>query len=282
MQLRIVGEITETIICLDCSVTISLRLQLKKQCSSLSGLSGHSAFLGLAVRITNMESTLSSRREGVILVCLHLFGLSYFALFLTSFLLFRFPAQPHDIGRAQGVIFYCGGAILWSLCSLVNRLIWIICGTDARSRQKFEFAGTVLLIYTSAIPVVVLQTAMHVYSRSVCLLCLTIAMAQGMAEIFTMDGPDSARAFWRRCLWLGLLALMPAIYILSRPAVGSLTLAFGLVRLAGLNLLGALLHLAGVPERCGLVGYWRPSLYFMHLVVLMNHVLYARDVVNAL
>ena len=229
-----------------------------------------------------MESTLSFRRDGVILVCLHLFGLSYFALFLTSFLLFRFPAQAHDIGRAQGVIFYCGGAILWSLCSLVYRLIWIICGNDARTRQKLEFAGTALLIYTSAIPVVVLQTAMHVYSRSVCLLCLTIAMAQGMAEIITMDGLDSARAFRRRCLWLGLLALMPAIYILSHPAVGSSTLAFGLVRLAGLNLLGALLHLAGVPERCGLVGYWRPSLYFMHLIVLTNHVLYARDVVNAL
>ena len=103
-----------------------------------------------------------------------------------------------------------------------------------------------------------------------------------MAEIITMDGLDSARAFRRCCLWLGLLALMPAIYILSYPAVGSLTLAFGLVRLVGLNLLAALLHLAGVPERYGLVGDWRPSLYFMHLVVLMNHVLYARDVVNTL
>jgi len=102
-----------------------------------------------------MESTLSFRRDGVILVCLHLFGLSYFALFLISFLFFRFPAHADAIGGTQGVIFYCGGAILWFICSLVYRLIWIIHGNDARSRQKLEFVGTLLLIYTSALPVVV-------------------------------------------------------------------------------------------------------------------------------
>ncbi len=229
-----------------------------------------------------MESTLSFRRDGVILVCLHLFGLSYFALFLISFLLFRFPAHADAIGGTQGVIFYCGGAILWSLCSLVYRVIWIIHGNDARSRQKLEFVGTLLLIYTSAIPVVVLQTAIDIYSRSVCLLCLTIAMAQGVAEIISVDGLDSARAFRRRCLWLGLLALMPATYVLLHPAAGSLSLAFGLVRLAVLSLLAALLHLADLPERCRLVGSWRPSLYLMHLMVVMNNVLYAQDVVDAL
>ena len=229
-----------------------------------------------------MESTLSFRRDGVILGCLHLFGVSYFALFLTSFLLFRFPAQADAIGGTQGVIFYCGGATSWSLCSLVYRLIWIIHGNDARSRQKLEFVGTLLLIYTSAIPVVVLQTAIDIYSRSVCLLCLTIAMAQGVAEIISVDGLDSARAFRRRCLWLGLLALMPATYVLLHPAAGSLSLAFGLVRLAVLSLLAALLHLAGLPERCRLVGSWRPSLYLMHLMVVMNNVLYAQDVVDAL
>ena len=229
-----------------------------------------------------MESTLSFRRDGVILVCLHLFGLSYFALFLISFLLFRFPAHADAIGGTQGVIFYCGGAILWSLCSLVYRVIWIIHGNDARSRQKLEFVGTLLLIYTSALPVVVLQTASDIYSRSACLLCLTIAMAQGTAEVISVDGLDSARAFRRRCLWLGLLALMPATYVLLHPAAGSLSLAVGLVRLAVLNLLGALLHMARLPERCGWFGSWRPSLYLMHLMVIMNHVLYAQDVVNAL
>jgi predicted membrane channel-forming protein YqfA (hemolysin III family) len=212
-----------------------------------------------------MESTLSFHRDGVVLVCLHLFGLSYFALFLTSFLIFRYTAQAAAqagaISRNQGVIFYCGGAILWSFCSLVYRLICIIYGNDARSRQKLEFAGTLILIYTSAILVLVLPSAIHIYARLVCLLCLTVAMAQGMAEIInTMDGPDSARSFQRYCLWLGLLALMPATYILLHRAAGSSSLAFGLIRLAGLNLLGALLHLAGLPERSRLVGSWRPSL----------------------
>ncbi|KAJ1713206.1 hypothetical protein NYO67_4604 [Aspergillus flavus] len=229
-----------------------------------------------------MESTVSFRRDGIILVCLHLFGLSYFVLFLTSFLLFRFPAQADAIGRAQGVVFYCGGTILWSLCSLGYRITSIIDGNNARSRQKLEFVGTLLLIYTSAIPVVALQTAIHIYVRSACLLCLTMAMAQAMAESITCDGFDSVRAFRRRCLWLGSLALMPAIYILLHPAVGSLTLAFGLVRLAGLNLFSALLHMAGLPERCGLMGSWRPSLYLMHVMVMVNSVLYAQDVVNAL
>ncbi|KAI3120213.1 hypothetical protein CBS147326_9561 [Penicillium roqueforti] len=222
-----------------------------------------------------MESTLSFRRDGVILACLHLFGLSYFVLFLTSFLLFRFPAQVDAIGRTQGVVFYCGGAILWSLCSLVHRLIWIIYGNDARSRQKLEFVGTLLLIYTSAIPLVVLQSAIHIYSRSVCLLCLTIAMAQAIAEIITVDGLDNDRAFRCRYLWLGLLALMPATYILLYPAASLLSLAFGLVRLAVFNVLGALLYLAGLLERCRLVGNWRPSLYLIYLMVIVNHVLYA-------
>lgn len=138
------------------------------------------------------------------------------------------------------------------------------------------------ILYTSAIPVVVLQAAIPIYARLVCLLCLTIPMAQAMAESITFDGFDSAWTFQRRCLWLGLLALMPAIYILLHPAAGPLALAFRLVRLAVLNLLGALLHMAGVPERCGLVGSWKLSLYCMHLMVLMNNVLYAREVVNAL
>jgi hypothetical protein len=107
-------------------------------------------------------------------------------------------------------------------------------------------------------------------------------MAQARAEIITVDGPDRARAFRRRCLWLGLLALMPATYILLHRAAGSSFLAFGLVRLAVLNLLGALLHLAGLPGRCRLVGSWRPSLYVMHLMVIVNNVLYAQDVMNAL
>lgn len=171
---------------------------------------------------------------------------------------------------------------MWSLSSLVYRIVWIIYGNDARSQQKLEFAGTLLLIYTSAIPVLILQSAIPLYVRSICLLCLTIAMAQGVAEIISIDGFDSARGFRRRCLLLGSLALMPAIYILLHPAVGSLALALGLVRLAGLNLLGALLHLAGLPERTGWVGSWKPSLYLMHLTVIVNSVLYAQDVVNAL
>jgi hypothetical protein len=47
---------------------------------------------------------------------------------------------------------------------------------------------------------------------------------------------------------------MLATYILLHRAAGSSSLAFRLVRLAALNVLGALLHLAGLPERCRLVG----------------------------
>ena len=190
---------------------------------------GHPAFLGFAFRVSNMESTLSFCQDGVILACLHLFGLSYFVLFLTSFLLFQFPAQADTISCTQGVIFYCGGAILWSLCSLVYWVIWIIHGNDTRLWQKLEFVSILLLIYTLAILLVVLQSAIHIYSCLVCLLCLTIAMTQAIVEIITVDGLDSDRAFWLCCLWLRLLALMLAMYILLHPAAGSLSLALGLV-----------------------------------------------------
>lgn len=40
--------------------------------------------------------------------------------------------------------------------------------------------------------------------------------------------------------------------------------------------------MAGVLEQCRLVGSWKLSLYYMHLIVLTNSVLYAWEVVNAL
>lgn len=137
-----------------------------------------------------MDSTLASRRDGVILVYLHLFSLFYFILFLTSYLLFRFPVQPDSIDRAQEVMFYSGGAILWSL-----RIICVIYGNDARSRQRLEFAGTLIFMYTAAILMMILQPAIDVYSRVVCLLCLTVVMAQAQAMVKI----TTQSSIWFRC-----------------------------------------------------------------------------------
>ena len=222
------------------------------------------------------------RRDGAILAFIHLFGLSYFAFFLAYFLLHHFPKSPEAIGTAQSVVLYGGGVILWSLSSLTYQTLWIFRGDEAASWRRSELAGALALIYTTAIPFVILHFSDHTYLRVAYLSCFTMVTVDKMAQIITMDlnNLDSDRDFRYHCVSMGLLALIPPMHRLCQMPKGPPEEAISLIRLAGLFSLGALCHLTRLPERSSLVGNWRPSLYMMHLILILNSIWYSKKVLE--
>jgi predicted membrane channel-forming protein YqfA (hemolysin III family) len=228
-----------------------------------------------------MEINLLNRyRDGMVVGLIHLFGISYFIFFMTSFLLHHFPTSPDTIYRAQAVTFYCAGVLLWSLCSLIYRTLWVFFGDNAAYWQRLEMAGTVALIYATTIPYVIFACKQHSYFRSGYLFCLAILTVGRITAMFAGDSDDSDNAsrFRLDCVSLGLLALAPAIHTLWQSCGNPPSLAIDLVRFAGWNSLGALCYLASIPERVGMMGNWRPSLYLMHLLLVLNNISYGRDV----
>ncbi|GIJ92764.1 hypothetical protein Asppvi_002042 [Aspergillus pseudoviridinutans] len=141
-------------------------------------------------------------------------------------------------------------------------------------------AGTLALIYTTTIPYVVFAYKQHSYLRSGYFFCLAILTVGRITTMFARhsDESDNASHFRLDCVWLGLLALAPAIQALCQPGVNPPSLAINLVRLTGWNLLGAVCYLARVPESLGVVGNWKPSLYIMHLLLVFNNIWYAQGI----
>ncbi|KAH8430109.1 uncharacterized protein LDX57_007779 [Aspergillus melleus] len=215
-------------------------------------------------------------RDGAILVSIHLVGLSYFLFFLVSFLLWHFPTSPGTIVQAQAVTLYSSGVILWCLCSLAHRVRGTLYGSQAVSWLKLEQAGTLFLIYTTTVPLVILSSDQHGYLRLAYLFCFTIAVVGTMTDFLSYH-----LYFCQFCLALGSFALLPPIYILRQPWALPSPLVVGLIRLAGWNLLAGLGYLARGPERLGLVGEWKPSLYLMHLAVILNSISYGRYIWDA-
>jgi predicted membrane channel-forming protein YqfA (hemolysin III family) len=143
-------------------------------------------------------------------------------------------------------------------------------------------AGTLGLIYATAIPYMAFAYDQQRYFRHGYLFCLTILTVGRITATFAQrsDEPDNANHFRRDCAWLGLLVLAPAIHALCQSRGNPPSLAIDLIRLAGWNVLGALCYLARVPERVGMVGNLRPSLYMVHLLLVLNNISYGRDIWN--
>ena len=228
------------------------------------------------------SNVLPGRRDGAIIALIHLFGLSYFTFFLSYFLLRHFPKTPEAIGTAQGVVFYGGGVILWCLSSLAYRTLWSFRGEQAAPWQRLELAGALALIYTSAIPFAILHFSGHIHFRVIYLSCLTMVAVEKMAQVLTTDqiNLDRDRVFRYHCVSMGLLALVPAVHGLCQMPNRPPEQAISLIRFAGLNSLAALSHLVRLPERSGLVGNWRPSLYTIHLILILNSIWYSKEVLD--
>ncbi|KAJ8225508.1 hypothetical protein LV156_009095, partial [Aspergillus fumigatus] len=164
--------------------------------------------------------------------------------------------------------------------NLVYRILWIFWGDDAAYWERLEMAGTLALIYSTSIPYVTFASKQHSYLRSGYLSCLTILAVSKITETLTRhpDASNNAISFRRDCVWLGLLALAPAIYTRLHTRDTPPSLAIDLVRLTGWNVLGALCSLARIPERFGVVGNWQLSLYTMHFLLVLSNITYAQRV----
>ena len=160
-------------------------------------------------------------------------------------------------------MFYSGGVIIWCLSSLAYWTLWVFHGDQAAPWQQLELAGALALIYTTAIPFAILHFSKHICLCIIYLSCFTIVAVDKMAQVVTMDltNLESGQDFYYHCVSMGLFTLVPAMHGLCQMLNGPPEQAISLIRPVGLNSLGALCHLAGLPERSSLVGNWRPSLY---------------------
>lgn len=216
-------------------------------------------------------------RDGLFVSLIHLFGMSYFVFFLVSFLLHRFPRSPDAIAKAQIITCYSVGVLLWELSSLTYRSSCLFSGAGVAFWERLEMAGTLVLIYTRAIPGIVAAYRRQCVLRSVYLFGLTALAIGKIIDLFIRPSRPSmtAGAFHWDCLWLGLWALVPAFHALrtqERPPL----VALELVRLTAWDLLVAVGCLAQIPERLGVAGNWHPSLYLMHLALVGSNIAYAQ------
>ncbi|KAI3048180.1 hypothetical protein CBS147353_11722 [Aspergillus niger] len=220
-----------------------------------------------------------SYRDGLILGLIHLFGISYFVCFVVSFLLRDFPKSPSAIPRAQVVMFYSIGVLLWELSSLICQSLWIFHGDKTAPWGNFQMAGTIALIYTTAVPSIAAAYRQQTYRRSVYLSGLTSLAISKISAILAQIS-DTSKAwsiFHWDCLWLGFGALVPSVHALQTQKIPP-PLAVNLVRITTWNLLAAAGCAAQIPERLGVVGHWHPSLYAMHLVLVWSSISYAQGV----
>ncbi|KAF7591004.1 hypothetical protein BBP40_002146 [Aspergillus hancockii] len=223
-------------------------------------------------------------RDGGVLTLIHLFGLSYTLLFLIHFLTYYFPRSPEDIPNALAVLFYAGGFIFWCMSSLVCRTISIFQGDQALTWQKVEWTGALGYIYTTSTTFVLLQFSDSPYIQVAYLSVLSVVAVGSLLEASNL-GPDDRvchQAFRSRSILFGMVALVPAVHVLSQTLPNPPTLVIDLFQLSMLNVFGALCSTFALPERLGLVGHWRPSFYAMHLILALSNVVYSKRILATL
>lgn len=230
-----------------------------------------------------MISSMARHRDSAILIFIHLFGLSYFIFFLAIVLFQHFPSSLQTIPVAQGLMCYGGGVIVWCMCSLTYRVISILFEDNAAQWQRLESAGTLLLIYTATVPFIVLQFSECPYLQVGYVFSLTIITVGNMVDVLRAD-PRSSACFhdnFHRCILLGLFALAPVVHSFSQAPYSPPELGTGLIHLACFNLVGSIGYFSGFPERSGLVGRWNPSLYIMHLILVLSNMSYSKKVLGS-
>lgn len=230
-----------------------------------------------------MASSVARYRDGAILIFIHLFGLTYFLFFLAIVLFKYFPMSLQTIPVAQGLMCYGGGVIIWCTCSLTYRAVSILSEDNAAHWQKLEFAGTLLLIYTTTVPFMVLQFSGRPYLQVGYVFSLAVITVENMVHVLR-EHPGNLACFqnhFYRYILLGLLALAPVVHEIFRAPYSPAELGISLIHLACFNLLGAVGYSLQLPERSGLAGCWNPSLYIMHLILVLSNISYSKRILGS-
>jgi predicted membrane channel-forming protein YqfA (hemolysin III family) len=173
--------------------------------------------------------------------------------------------------------------MIWCLSSIAYRMLCIYSDDKATSWQRFELAGALVLISATAIPFAMRHFSENTAFRVVYACCLAMTVVEKLASVLTIDLNDSkiSHTFRYHCTCMGVIAMVPALHAMCDLSNGPTQQAVDLVRFAGLNsVAAALCHLVRIPERTGLVGSWRPSLYIMRLVLVLSSIWYSKKVLK--
>ena len=230
-----------------------------------------------------MAFGISYSRDGGILILIHLFGLAYFFFFLLQLVLYQFPRSPHEIPNALAVIFYASSLRFWCFSTIVYRTLSAFSGEQALPWLNVEGSGILTHIYATAAAFVLLQFSHQSYLQLAYLVLLTVTVVGNLVEIVQDRSAEtgSSPEFGRRCLSLGVVALVPVVHVLSQTLPSPPTLVVEYIRLFVSSSLGGLCALLALPERLGLTGDWRPSLYAMHLILILSNVVFSKSILAA-
>jgi predicted membrane channel-forming protein YqfA (hemolysin III family) len=223
-------------------------------------------------------------RDCAVIMVIHLFGASYFVLFVLHLFLFHFPSTPNAILNSIAVLFFCASVIFWCISSLLYRTISAATQCSTTGWQNLEFIGTLVLISATTVPFVVLQFAAQPSVQLSYLSALTLVTVGFLVDLVAVDpnGPVIRERFPFHCASLGLLMLIPVIHALSEGPFSFSPLAFQFGKVATCNTLVAILFLIRPLERMRVITGWRPSLYAMHLVLVYSAMTYSRDILHVM
>lgn len=223
-------------------------------------------------------------RDCAVVTVIHLFGASYFALFVLHLLLFHFPSTPDAILNSLAVLFFCFGVIFWCISCILYRTISVTTQSSVSRWQSLEFVGTLVLISTTTVPFVVLQFVAQPSVQLGYLSALALVTVGFLVDLLAIDpaGPVISERFPFHCVSLGLLMLIPAIHTLSEQPLSFSPLVLNFSKVITRNALFAMLYLIRPLERMHVITGWRPSLYAMHLALVYSAMTYSRDILHVM
>lgn len=223
-------------------------------------------------------------RDCAVITIIHLFGASYFLLFVLHFLIFHFPSTPNAILNSVAVLSFCAGVLLWCSSSIFYRAINAAAQCNTADWQKIEFFGVLVLISATTIPFVVLQFAAQPSVQLSYLSALVLVTVGLLVDLFAVDPTGSVirERFPYHCASLGFLVLIPAIHALSDRPFQHLPLVVQFGKVTTYNSLVAILFLLRPLERMSVITGWRPSLYAMHLGLIYNAITFSMDILHVM
>lgn len=136
---------------------------------------------------STMVSSVARHRDSAIFIYIHLFGLSYFVFFLAIVLFQQFPRSLEAIPVAQGLMCYGSGVMVWCMCSLTYHAVLILSEDNAAYWQKLDFAATLLLVYTAAVPFIILYFSGRPYLQVGYVASLAVVTIGNMVHVLAED-----------------------------------------------------------------------------------------------
>lgn len=222
-------------------------------------------------------------RDSALIAVTSIFGISYFSLFVLQFLFFHFPSSQSEIINALAIIVFGAGVIVWCLSGLIGRIICVCHGDEAANWQRFELSAFLFLIWTTALPTIIILFPAQPFIQLGYLSVFTIITVGKVVDfLFCEPGAGALHVYFLyHCASLVLLSLVPAIHALIGTVHTPPPLAAEFGRMVISNVLGAAFFLLQPLERMGLVHGWRPSLHAMQLVLAHSIITYSSAVLQA-